>query len=212
MKYKYTLLFSACVLLLFVFSSKKIKTNKAAGNMPLLSVNKTDTSLRVINGSYFYRQQLFSGVITELYDNGAAHHKTSCGNGKEEGWTWMFYPDGKLSEKRYYHLGEKDSVHTGWWQNGNPRFEYHFTMSIYNGDYREWYNNGSAYKHIHYTNGTDDRGNGWRENGKLFMNYTMRAGRRYGIINSNLCYTLKNGQGEFAKATANTVEKKKADQ
>ena len=189
------------LLLVFIFSTQKIKTQQRINAVGFLGINKTDTSLRLINGNYYYRQQLFSGTITEPYENGIIHHTITCYNGREEGWAMMYYPDGKLAEKRYYHLGEKDSVHAGWWQNGKPRFEYHFTMGFYNGDYKEWYNSGNAYKHIHYNNGADDWGKGWRENGKLFMNYTMYNARRYGIVNSNLCYTVKNEKGEFAAAS-----------
>ena len=78
-----------------------------------------------------------------------------------------------------------------------------FSAGLYSGMYREWYSSGRLYKEIHYTNGADDYGQGWRENGKLFMNYVMRNGRRYGIVNSNLCYTVKNEQGEFTESTAN---------
>ena len=31
---------------------------------------------------------------------------------------------------------------------------------------------------------------GWRENGKVFINYEAKDGVRYGLQKSNLCYTL----------------------
>lgn len=160
-------------------------------------VNSADPSVHFKNGYWYFRNELFTGTITEHFKDNTIHHRTAYVNGKENGWKNTFYPGGLLSEKRYYTNGEKDKVHTGWWQNGNKRFEYHFANGIYHGDHKEWYQNGQLLKHIHYTNGMDDWGKGWRESGKPYMNYVMKDGRRYGIVNSNLCYTVKKGKGEY---------------
>ena len=166
------------------------------------TVNTNDPSLNFKNGYWFYAGELFSGTITDLFNNKTIHHSTKYLNGKEEGWQIIFYEDGTVSEKRFYAKGEKDGTHTGWWQNGNMRFEYHFDNGIYEGDYKEWYQSGKPLKHIHYTKGIDDWGKGWRETGKLYMNYIMKDGRRYGIVNSNLCYTVKKGNGEYVNSVA----------
>ncbi|MFT3932203.1 MAG: hypothetical protein QM726_01205 [Chitinophagaceae bacterium] len=180
-----------------VFFALKRKEALASIVVPQRFVSATDTSLHFINGDCYYKRQPFSGFIKDMYDNGSTHHLIGYYQGKQEGNTVLYYPDGSVSEKRYYHLGEKDGLHSGWWENGKPRFEYHFANGVYNGDYKEWYKSGLAYKRIHYTNGIDDEGVGWRENGKLFMNFTVKNGRRYGIVNSNLCYTVKNEKGDF---------------
>ena len=180
-----------------VFISCKNKIASITINIPSVKIESTDTALHFANGIYFYHNNLFSGFITEKYANNIVHHITGYANGKEEGWQQSFFDDGKPEEKRFYHDGMKDSVHTGWWQNGNKRFEYHFANDTYNGDYKEWYVTGEPLKHIHYTNGVDDWGKGWRQNGKLYMNFVVKDGRRYGLNNSNLCYTIKNGNGEY---------------
>ena len=164
---------------------------------PVISVESTDSSLHFVNGTWYRANQLFTGFIRERYSNDTIFHITPFVNGKEEGWMYTYFPEGNISEKRYYHYGEKDSVHRGWWQNGNPRFEYHFVNGIYHGDYREWYESGEKYKHIHYTNGAEDWATGWRVNGKVYMNFLVRKGRRSGIENSNLCYTVKKERGEY---------------
>jgi hypothetical protein len=56
-------------------------------------------------------------------------------------------------------------------------------------------------KQIHYNNGTDEYGKGFRENGKVYMSFVVKNGRRYGLNNSNLCYTVLNGSGEFVRST-----------
>src|SRR5438477_11987798 len=93
----------------------------------LKDLESTDPSLKFKNGIWFYNDQLFSGTLTDRYANNSIHHITGYLNGKEEGSQETFFEDGKIQEKRFYHNGEKDSVHTGWWPNGNRRFEYHFT-------------------------------------------------------------------------------------
>lgn len=52
-------------------------------------------------------------------------------------------------------------------------------------------------KYIVYQNGIAQTGKGWRENGKLYMSFVVRDGRLYGLINPNLCYSLKNERGEY---------------
>lgn len=183
---------------LFACSHLQKHFNAAANIMALQeTVNAPDLSLNFKKGYWYHKGKLFSGKITGLFKNKGIHRSTEYVNGKEDGWQTIFYEDGSLSEKRFFTKGEKDGIHTGWWQNGNSRFEYHFANGIYNGDYKEWYQSGKPLKHIHYTSGIDDWGKGWRETGKLYMNYIMKDGRRYGIVNSNLCYTVKNGNGEF---------------
>ena len=147
-----------------------------------------------------------SGTITESFASGNIHHVSNYFQGKEEGWQYTYYDNGKPFDKRYYHTGEKDSVHTGWWENGNVRFEYHFKDGNYNGDFKEWYETGELGKHIHYVNGVDDWGKAWRQNGKLYMNFIVKDGRRYGLNNSNLCYTIKNGKGEYVASIKDSAQ------
>lgn len=182
------------------------KNNPAfVATIPAVQVRAGDTALQWRNGLYYYRQLPFSGHVVERYANDMVQYDRSYRNGKEEGWHFSYYPGGALSEQRYYHAGEKDSVHTGWWPNGRLRFEYHFNNGLYHGDFKEWYATGQAYKQIHYTYGADDNGRGWRENGKIYMSYITRNGRRYGLVNANLCYTLKNENGEFIKSIPDSI-------
>ena len=120
----------------------------------------------------------------------------------EEGVLTSFYENGMKDSRRFYHNGEKDSINQGWWINGNPRFEYHFKNGVYEGDFKEWYASGKLMKHIIYHNGKEQNGKGWRENGKVYMSFVMRDGRLYGLINPNLCYSLKNERGEYVASTS----------
>ena len=189
-----------CIAILFLSGCDHLRKDSMpapGAAVSSIDVNKTDAALVFKNGYWYYKGTLLSGTMTDHFTNNGIRSRTSFLNGKEEGWQQIFFENGKISEKRFYHDGEKDSVHCGWWPNGNKRFEYHFKKGVYDGDFKEWYETGEPLKYVHYTNGADDWGKGWRQNGKLYMNFVMKNGRRYGLNNSNLCYTVKKGRGEF---------------
>ncbi|MEO8770872.1 MAG: hypothetical protein ABI402_12320 [Ferruginibacter sp.] len=192
MKFKKNLIFIFLpVLLLAVFScteNKNVKDNPGK----TYSVFITDTSLHLINGILFYKdQQRFSGALKEAWPNGKLKSIEHFLDGKHEELSETFYEDGKKESTRWYSNGEKDSVHTGWWWNGNKKYEYHFKNADYNGMFTEWYESGKMIQQVMYEKGEELYGKGWRENGKLYMNFVMKDGRRYGMNNSNLCYGLK---------------------
>ena len=162
-----------------------------------ITVRSTDTALQLKNGVWYYRQNPLSGNIETYYATGKLAVQQGFYMGKEEGMAVSYYENGHKDAVRYYHLGEKDSVHNGWWPNGQPRFEYHFKMGVYDGDFKEWYESGKPMKYIVYAAGKEQQGKGWRENGKTYMSFVVRNGRLYGLINPNLCYSLKNEKGEY---------------
>ena len=174
--------------------------------IPSNTTLKTDSLLKLKNGYWFYSDTLYSGTIEDYFPSKQLKTTETFYKGKEEGWYHSFYPDGTKEANRYYHAGEKDSINIGWWNNGNLRFEYHFSNGNYHGDCKEWYQSGKLFKHIIYQNGNEISGKGWRENGKLFMNYVMKDKRRYGLMNSQLCYSLKNEKGEFVRSTSDTLK------
>jgi hypothetical protein len=54
---------------------------------------------------------------------------------------------------------------------------------------------------MHYDKGVEvGMQRAWRENGTLYVNYEVRGGRRYGIINERLCYSVRDGKGELHAA------------
>ncbi len=113
-------------------------------------------------------------------------------DGRQQGIAKTFFENGTTESIRWYIKGEKDSVHRGWWPNGKLRFEYHFNHGVYDGMFREWYFSGNMIQQLMYENGREVYGKGWRGNGKLYMNFLVKNGRRFGLNNSNLCYSLKN--------------------
>lgn len=180
-------------------SDKSLKKENKVVVIPTDTVVITTQNSNFVNGVLHVRSKSFSGVAITHFDSSKQIASTqSFLNGKEEGWLYTFYANGHKESKRYFTKGEKDSVHTGWWDNGNIRFEYHFKNGNYHGLFKEWYQySGKLLKEIVYENGNDISGKGWRENGKLYMNFVNRNGRRYGLQNAQPCYSVKDGRGVY---------------
>lgn len=175
--------------------------------IPNTIVSASDSALHLKEGKWYYNDSLFSGTIQELYSfNQQIKSSQTFFKGKEEGWLKTFYKDGVKEMQRYFSDGEKDSVHTAWWHNGNKKMEIHFLKGNYNGLYREWYENGKPFKYIVYENGNDMEGKAWRPNGKLYMNFINKEGRRYGLLNAQMCFSLKNEKGEYSKAEGDSLK------
>lgn len=191
------------ILVIVVFAcntnEKSLKKENKISALPTDTVVLTTQNSNFANGILMVRNKPFSGVAVTHFDSSKQIASIqSFFNGKEEGWLYTFYANGKKESQRYFVNGEKDSVHTGWWDNGNIRFEYHFKKGNYDGLFKEWYQySGKLLKEIVYENGNDISGKGWRENGKLYMNFVNKNGRRYGLQNAQPCYSIKDGRGVY---------------
>ncbi|MEO6489916.1 MAG: hypothetical protein ABIO04_08270 [Ferruginibacter sp.] len=174
-----------------VMVAASCNNNKRVENK-VISLLVEDTALHLNNGVWYYKQAVLNGTINEFYPSGTKKLTKQISNGRNEGITETWYINGKRESYRWYLNGEKDSVHSGWWPNGNIKFEYHFKEGEYNGMFTEWYKDGKIYQQVMYAKGKDLYGKGWRESGTLFMNFISKNGRRYGLNNSNFCYSLKN--------------------
>jgi antitoxin component YwqK of YwqJK toxin-antitoxin module len=196
--------------LLFIFLSCKetrkfpqadVQKNAVRPVIPENVIRYGDSSLHVENGIWYKDMEPYSGMIETYFPDGLLQARQTFYQGKEEGLRNTYYANGYPESVRYYRGGEKDSVHRGWWPNGQLRYEYHFQMGVYEGDWKEWYASGVLMKHIIYQNGKEQSGRGWRENGKPYMSFVSRDGRLYGLINANLCYSLRNEKGAFTSST-----------
>ncbi len=191
-------------LILLVTAVACSRTEKRADTKSLAfavtdSVRLPDTAFQIKNGYALLHQKMFNGTTVEYYSSGNLKLSVAYIGGLEEGYTHAFYENGQPEYERNYKQGEKDGIHKGWWQNGNKRFEYHFAKGVYNGDFTEWYEDGKIAKIIQYNNGKETAGKGWRNNGKPYMNFIVKDGRRYGLVNAQLCYSIKNERGEFVE-------------
>lgn len=182
------------------FPQQKLQKTAIRHVIPDRVVRYGDSLLHIVNGVWYEGGQPYSGMIESYFSDGMLQARQTYYEGKEEGFRNTYYANGFPESVRYYRDGEKDSVHRGWWPNGQIRYEYHFQMGNYEGDWKEWYASGVLMKYIIYHEGKEQSGKGWRENGKPYMSFVRRDGRLYGLINANLCYSLRNEKGEFIPA------------
>ena len=63
-----------------------------------------------------------------------------------------------------------------------------YTADAYDGEYRTWYQSGAAYERRHYINGHEEGvQQSWTDEGVLYLNYEVREGRRFGLVNASPC-------------------------
>ena len=79
-------------------------------------------------------------------------------------------------------------THTTWWPNGHVRSVAQYGDDAYEGLYATWYETGHRYELRHFVNGREAGGQqSWTAEGVLYLNYDVRDGRRYGMVNARPC-------------------------
>ena len=74
------------------------------------------------------------------------------------------------------------------WPNGVRRSAGEYLGEFRHGEYRTWRQDGSPYELRHYEHGRESGlQQSWSDDGRLYLNYEVRNGRRYGFINSMPC-------------------------
>ena len=153
-------------------------------------MDKVKPQLR--NGVMYKDCNAYTGHLYKLNKNGhdslySAFYKNGLLNGSETKW----FENGKLMEKRSFQNNTKNGIHTGFWLNGNKRFEYHFVNGFYEGLQFEWFDNGRLYQRKTYLKGQEEGlQQEWTQNGKLLINYESHNGRQYGNIGKKHCASV----------------------
>ncbi len=162
-------------------------------SIPDLFISHNDSEIVVINGLLFCNTNAFSGYVIEYFDNGQLKEKMPYFKGKREGKMESFYESGQRNEIRFFKNNKKSKTHQAWWPNGSPRFVYHLENGVFEGNCRDWYDDNSLFKDFNYKNGKEEGSQRmWNSDGSLKANYVMKKGRRFGLIGSKPCYTVKN--------------------
>ena len=67
-------------------------------------------------------------------------------------------------------------------------------VKLRNGEYRTWHQNGQLAELRHYVDGREaGPQQAWTKDGVMFLNYEVRDGRRYGLVNSKPCLPADGG-------------------
>jgi antitoxin component YwqK of YwqJK toxin-antitoxin module len=155
------------------------------------------TTLHQVGKFTFSQDRPARGVVNEYYPSGALYRTSRYKDGLLQGVTRTWYQDGAKESERYYDRGEKEGLHIGWWPNGNKQYAYEFSQGMYHGTFKEWYETGKLLHVFEYDHGQEVRAIGWRENGRTYINFVVRNGKKYGLTNARLCYSLKDEAGIF---------------
>jgi protein SCO1/2 len=75
-----------------------------------------------------------------------------------------------------------------YWPNGLLRSDITYREDAYEGEYRTYYESGQPYERRHYRNGHEQGlQQSWTKEGALYLNYEVRDGRRFGLVNATPC-------------------------
>ncbi|NCI45349.1 toxin-antitoxin system YwqK family antitoxin [Sediminibacterium soli] len=189
---------------LYVFRKTTVVFDTPGQNLSLPvkdSVPARDTipsrhpGLRFRNNLFYINGGLFSGVIRACYANGKTQFLVPVYAGMRHGIYRSFYADGSIFEIRCYQHNLANGRHLGYWRNGKRKFDYQYRDDRRNGYLYQWYENGKPYMVTHYIQDQEDGlQQAWRTSGKLFINYVAKNGRKYGLEETQLCYTVRKQQ------------------
>lgn len=156
---------------------------------PLLQIEAKDPGLSFANGLRLFNNQPFTGAVVEYDDRHKLRAKEAFQYGKQEGVSQQWYANGQLAESRFYADNRKTGRHQGWWPNGARRFDYTFDNGIPVGHHQRWFENGQPFCSFHYDAEGHEEGTQtmWYENGKIKANFTVRNGRRFGLLGAKGC-------------------------
>ena len=74
------------------------------------------------------------------------------------------------------------------WPSGNLRRVYDLRDGVREGEYRTFTIDGKPYELKHFTHGQEDGlQQAWDDRGELYLNYVVKNGRRYGMVNAKPC-------------------------
>jgi antitoxin component YwqK of YwqJK toxin-antitoxin module len=85
--------------------------------------------------------------------------------------------------------GPKPATHvTEFWPNGHLRRAFDVRDDMREGEYRTFTIEGKPYELKHFLHGREDGlQQAWDDRGQLYLNYVVKNGRRYGMINAKPC-------------------------
>lgn len=154
--------------------------------------NAADTNFTQVNGLMYRDKKTYTGSTYLLYP-GSKDTAAIAGyrRGKEDGIWKNFYPNHVPKQIREFKNGKKTGVFTAWWENKNRKLQYFFEEDEYEGTCKAWNMEGKLIRAMHYVKGHESgRQQMFYDNGKIRANYTIIAGRRYGLLGTKNCVNV----------------------
>ena len=100
--------------------------------------------LFVRDSLYFIPGQdsVFSGKVTDTWENGTKKMEGSYKDGQIDGKRNTWYKNGQDQEESNWQLGIQNGEHKQWYENGHQKFERMYKEGVHDGKWSEWYENG----------------------------------------------------------------------
>jgi antitoxin component YwqK of YwqJK toxin-antitoxin module len=173
--------------------SKPIPDNEK-NSVSQIVISKQSDAVRIKNGSVFLNEKKYDGFLYELYPDGKDTLAIeSYSGGVLHGISKKWYPNCQLMEVRCYSQGRKNGKQISYWWNGKKKFEFTAANDQYEGELKEWNNEGSLIHLATYENGQEEGTQKlWYDNGKIRANYVMIKGKRYGLLGTKNCRNVSD--------------------
>ncbi|PWH83180.1 hypothetical protein DIS18_01100 [Algibacter marinivivus] len=163
------------------------------------NVNALDENLKLDNGVLFYNEVPFEGVLVSYYAPEKLKSKIEYIEGRKHGSENQWYKNGNKLVERFYKDGYKTGIHKSWWEDGTPKFEYHFNeKGEFDGNVKEWHKNAQIFRDFNYVAGKESgKQRMWKIDGTIKANYEVVNGERFGLIGLKKCYTVTVNKDEI---------------
>ncbi len=165
-----------------------------------LRIANTDPFLSRRAEYVFYNGQKFSGLIESKTAGIDVLRITPYRDGLIDGEEKDIHINGQVLAEREFEKGKKVGIHKGWFPNGNKRFQNEYLDSQFHGNQWEWRPSGGLYSFAKFDRGRVIGKKLWREDGQIYMNFVLNAGRPIGMTGGKLCNQVR-GDG-----TGNTIQ------
>jgi antitoxin component YwqK of YwqJK toxin-antitoxin module len=157
-----------------------------------------DINLVLVNGVLTWNEKPFTGKLIERFSLQGVKSEIMYVEGKKHGYEKHWFENGDLAMERYYANGFKTGVHKAYWEDGIPKFKYHFNdKGEFHGSVKEWYKTGNAFMSFNYINGKEEGSQKlWKMDSNIKANYEVIHGERFGLIGLKKCYNVTVGSDE----------------
>lgn len=161
--------------------------------VPNIQVSYEALSLDRLEGVWTLQGKLYSGYAVQSYPNGSIKARIGFFNGKKQGISRGYYPDGQLRQLTPYHQNLVHGEARNWFGT-----EEHSLLAVRNfylgklhGTFKKWYKSGQLFKVMNYNMGKEEgMQQAFNENGDIYANYEAKNGRSFGLKRSMLCFAL----------------------
>ena len=142
----------------------------------------------------FIKEKKYNGFVYQLSSNGKDTLSVEGYiNGLLNGSCKKWFDNKQIMEERYYSQGRKNGKQIAYWPNGNKRFEFEAKDDAYEGELREWSENGHLFHLANFVKGQEEGiQKMWYENGKIKANYFIIKGKRYGLLGTKNCKNVSD--------------------